>query len=182
MHRARSECLTRGGEAPCRPANIYLDAARLLVSAARCLCSSAGRLRAARGRPRRADAVFFQVRTGEQPQLREVEAALTALDRAVAADPVAGRRLGGPRCCWRRRSREARGARAAELQMAGAGAVRSRFRLGQCAGARCGVGPACRRTPGDRRTVDQGDCGADDVDRYSADDGGALAEPSAAHS
>ena len=42
----------------------------------------------------KADAVFFQFRTGEQPQLREVEAALTALDRAVAADPVAGRRLG----------------------------------------------------------------------------------------
>ena len=42
----------------------------------------------------KADAVFFQFRTGEQPQLSEVEAALTALDRAVAADPVAGRRLG----------------------------------------------------------------------------------------
>jgi hypothetical protein len=42
----------------------------------------------------KADAVFFQFRTGERPQLREVEAALAALDRAVAADPVAGRRLG----------------------------------------------------------------------------------------
>ena len=42
----------------------------------------------------KADAVFFEFRTGQRPQLSEVEAALTALDRAVAADPVAGRRLG----------------------------------------------------------------------------------------
>ena len=57
----------------------------------------------------KADAVFFQFRTGEQPQLSEVEAALTALDRAVAADPVAGRRLGEPRCCWREHLRTASG-------------------------------------------------------------------------
>ncbi len=42
----------------------------------------------------RADATFFEFRTGELPQLAQAEAALTALDRAVAADPVAGRRLG----------------------------------------------------------------------------------------
>jgi hypothetical protein len=42
----------------------------------------------------KADAAFFEIRTGEPPQLGEVEAALTALGRAVAADPVAGRRLG----------------------------------------------------------------------------------------
>jgi hypothetical protein len=42
----------------------------------------------------KADAAFFGFRTGQPPQLPETEAALGALDRAVAADPVAGRRLG----------------------------------------------------------------------------------------
>ncbi|MBI2736008.1 MAG: hypothetical protein HYX38_05580 [Rhodospirillales bacterium] len=42
----------------------------------------------------KADAAFFEFRTGERVQLGKAEAALTALDRAVAADPVAGRRLG----------------------------------------------------------------------------------------
>ena len=42
----------------------------------------------------KADAAFFGFRTGQAPQLPETEAALGALDRAVAADPVAGRRLG----------------------------------------------------------------------------------------
>lgn len=42
----------------------------------------------------KADATFFEFRTGERVQLGEAESALTALDRAVAADPVAGRRLG----------------------------------------------------------------------------------------
>ena len=42
----------------------------------------------------KADAVFFQFRTGEQVQLRQAEAALASLDEAVAADPVARRRLG----------------------------------------------------------------------------------------
>lgn len=42
----------------------------------------------------KADAAFFDFRTGQTPQLGEAEAALGALDRAVAADPVAGRRLG----------------------------------------------------------------------------------------
>jgi len=42
----------------------------------------------------KADAAFFGFRTGEPPQLAETEAALEALNRAVAADPVAGRRLG----------------------------------------------------------------------------------------
>ena len=42
----------------------------------------------------KADAAFFGFRTGDPPQLSETEAALGALDRAVAADPVAGRRLG----------------------------------------------------------------------------------------
>lgn len=42
----------------------------------------------------KADAVFFQFRTGEQVQLGQAEAALASLDEAVAADPVARRRLG----------------------------------------------------------------------------------------
>jgi hypothetical protein len=42
----------------------------------------------------KADAVFFELRTGQPLHLAEVEPALAALDRAVAADPVAGRRLG----------------------------------------------------------------------------------------
>jgi hypothetical protein len=42
----------------------------------------------------KADAAFFGFRTAQAPQLLETEAALGALDRAVAADPVAGRRLG----------------------------------------------------------------------------------------
>src|SRR5690242_7698025 len=42
----------------------------------------------------KADAVVFELRTGQPVQLAEVEAAIAALDRAVAADPVAGRRLG----------------------------------------------------------------------------------------
>jgi hypothetical protein len=42
----------------------------------------------------KADAAFFEFRTGEAPGVAEAEAALEALDRAVAADPVAGRRLG----------------------------------------------------------------------------------------
>ncbi len=36
----------------------------------------------------------FELRTGEQVQLGQAEAAVATLDRAVAADPVAGRRLG----------------------------------------------------------------------------------------
>ncbi len=42
----------------------------------------------------KADVVVFELRTGQPVQLAEVEAAIAALDRAVAADPVAGRRLG----------------------------------------------------------------------------------------
>jgi hypothetical protein len=42
----------------------------------------------------KADAVFFEFRTGEQVPLGRAEDAVTTLDRAVAADPVAGRRLG----------------------------------------------------------------------------------------
>jgi hypothetical protein len=42
----------------------------------------------------KADAAFFEFRTGEQVQLGQAEAAVATLDRAVAADPVAGRRLG----------------------------------------------------------------------------------------
>jgi hypothetical protein len=42
----------------------------------------------------KADAVLFELRTAQPMQLDAVEAAITALDRAVAADPVAGRRLG----------------------------------------------------------------------------------------
>jgi hypothetical protein len=41
----------------------------------------------------KADAAFFALRTGVQVGLSEVEAAVTALDQAVVADPVAGRRL-----------------------------------------------------------------------------------------
>ena len=42
----------------------------------------------------KADAVLYELRTGQPVELDEVQAAVTALDRAVAADPVAGRRLG----------------------------------------------------------------------------------------
>ena len=42
----------------------------------------------------KADAVLFELRTGQALQLPEVQGAIAALDRAVAADPVAGRRLG----------------------------------------------------------------------------------------
>lgn len=42
----------------------------------------------------KADAAFFEFRTGQPPTLGGAEAALEALDRGVAADPVAGRRLG----------------------------------------------------------------------------------------
>lgn len=42
----------------------------------------------------KADAVVFQLRTGLPMQLADVVAGVEALDRAVAADPVAGRRLG----------------------------------------------------------------------------------------
>lgn len=42
----------------------------------------------------RADAVMFELRTGQPIQIGEVQAGIDAMDRAVAADPVAGRRLG----------------------------------------------------------------------------------------
>jgi hypothetical protein len=42
----------------------------------------------------KADAVLFELRTGQALQLGEVQAAVAALDRSVVADPVAGRRLG----------------------------------------------------------------------------------------
>lgn len=42
----------------------------------------------------KADRVIFQMRTGLPMRLGDVELGLAALDRAVAADPVAGRRLG----------------------------------------------------------------------------------------
>jgi hypothetical protein len=42
----------------------------------------------------KADAVLFELRTAQPMQLDEVQDAIAALDRAVAADPVAGRRLG----------------------------------------------------------------------------------------
>lgn len=42
----------------------------------------------------KADAVLFELRTGRPLQLGDVEVGVAALDRAVAADPVAGRRLG----------------------------------------------------------------------------------------
>jgi hypothetical protein len=42
----------------------------------------------------KADAALFEFRTGEQVRLGKAEAAVATLDRAVAADPVAGRRLG----------------------------------------------------------------------------------------
>jgi hypothetical protein len=45
-------------------------------------------------RAQKADAAFFQFRTGEPVQLGQAEAALASLDQAVAADPVARRRLG----------------------------------------------------------------------------------------
>jgi hypothetical protein len=41
----------------------------------------------------KADAVVTQLRTGKPMRLVDVETGLAALDRAVAADPVAGRRL-----------------------------------------------------------------------------------------
>src|SRR4029450_1009529 len=41
-----------------------------------------------------ADSVLYEVRTAQPMQLDAVQAAIAALDRAVAADPVAGRRLG----------------------------------------------------------------------------------------
>lgn len=41
----------------------------------------------------KADAVLHRMRTGQPVQLDDVRAAMAALDRAVAADPVAGRRL-----------------------------------------------------------------------------------------
>ena len=42
----------------------------------------------------KADAVVFDLRTGQALELADVQAGIAALDRAVAADPVAGRRLG----------------------------------------------------------------------------------------
>ena len=42
----------------------------------------------------KADAVIFRLRTGGPVKLSSVEAGVDAMDRAVAADPVAGRRLG----------------------------------------------------------------------------------------
>src|SRR5215207_2329889 len=42
----------------------------------------------------KADAVVFELRTGQALQLASVLDGIAALDRAVAADPVAGRRLG----------------------------------------------------------------------------------------
>ena len=42
----------------------------------------------------KADAVLYDLRAGRPLRLSSVEAAADALDRAVAADPVAGRRLG----------------------------------------------------------------------------------------
>ncbi|MBL6616332.1 MAG: hypothetical protein ISP49_01310 [Reyranella sp.] len=42
----------------------------------------------------KADTAFFEFRTGQPPDLAGAEAALQALDQGVAADPVAGRRLG----------------------------------------------------------------------------------------
>jgi hypothetical protein len=42
----------------------------------------------------KADAVVYDLRTGRPLQVDEVRAGIEALDRAVAADPVAGRRLG----------------------------------------------------------------------------------------
>ena len=42
----------------------------------------------------KADAVVFELRTGRPMELSNVVAGVEALDRAVAADPVAGRRLG----------------------------------------------------------------------------------------
>jgi hypothetical protein len=41
-----------------------------------------------------ADAVVFELRTGQALDLASVQGGIAALDRAVAADPVAGRRLG----------------------------------------------------------------------------------------
>jgi hypothetical protein len=42
----------------------------------------------------KADAVVFELRTGQALHLASVQDGIAALDRAVAADPVAGRRLG----------------------------------------------------------------------------------------
>jgi hypothetical protein len=42
----------------------------------------------------KADAVVFELRTGQAIDLASVQAGIAALDRAVAFDPVAGRRLG----------------------------------------------------------------------------------------
>ena len=42
----------------------------------------------------KADAVVSELRTGQTLDLASVQAGIAALDRAVAADPVAGRRLG----------------------------------------------------------------------------------------
>ena len=42
----------------------------------------------------KADAVVFELRTGQALDLASVQSGIAALDRAVAADPVAGRRLG----------------------------------------------------------------------------------------
>ncbi len=42
----------------------------------------------------KADAVVFELRTGQALDLASVQGGIAALDRAVAADPVAGRRLG----------------------------------------------------------------------------------------
>lgn len=42
----------------------------------------------------KADAVVFELRTGQALDLATVQDGIAALDRAVAADPVAGRRLG----------------------------------------------------------------------------------------
>src|SRR5688572_33314717 len=42
----------------------------------------------------KADAVVFELRTGQPLQLADVQDDIAALDRAVASDTVAGRRLG----------------------------------------------------------------------------------------
>jgi hypothetical protein len=42
----------------------------------------------------KADAVVFELRTGQALDLASVQAGIAAMDRAVAADPVAGRRFG----------------------------------------------------------------------------------------
>ena len=102
----------------------------------------------------KADAVVFRIfAPANRCSSARCRRHLTALDRAVAADPVAGRRLGGPRCWLARRSRRAcrRPAeqRAEWLKQAQADLD---FGLANAPARGVALGAPCRRPTGDRRT------------------------------